>query len=418
MTFGIYTLGCRVNQYESRVIAEKLSERGLSELPFSSVCDIYIINSCAVTAESVRKSRQMIRRAKKVNPQAKVIVTGCFAQISPDEASSLGDADHVIGNKNKLYGVLSSICNDSSSICVESFDNAGYENYSLTIPTRAREYIKIQDGCEGKCAYCVIPRARGPIRSKPRVSVIDEVKHLASNGVKEIILTGIEIASYEYDLASLLAEIDGIEGIERISLGSLEPTLITEDFAKKLSSVKKLTPHFHISVQSGCTTVLNRMRRKYNVQMLEKSINLLKEHIPHLQLTCDIIVGFPGETDDEFEETKAFLKRNRFLHAHIFTYSKRPMTPAAEMKGQIPENIKNNRSAILDSLQSDIKAQLLTQELQRSRVPVLFETYKNGVNTGHSDNYVEYVMRSDTDLSGAIVNVTPISTDGNIIKAE
>ena len=262
MTFGIYTLGCRVNQYESRVIAEKLTEKGFNEAPFSSVCDIYIINSCAVTAESVRKSRQVIRRAKKMNSDAKVIVTGCFAQISPDEVDSLGDADYVVGNKHKLYDVLSSVYNNNSRVTVEAFENADYENYSLTKPTRAREYIKIQDGCEGKCAYCVIPRARGPIRSKPRDSVIAEVKHLAANGVKEIILTGIEIASYEHDLASLLTEIDSIDGIERISLGSLEPTLITEDFAKKLSEIKKLTPHFHISVQSGCTTVLNRKRRK------------------------------------------------------------------------------------------------------------------------------------------------------------
>ncbi len=418
MTFGIYTLGCRVNQYESRVIAEKLTEKGFCELPFSSACDIYIINSCAVTAESVRKSRQMIRRAKKLNPEAKVIVTGCFAQISPDEVSSLGDADHIVGNKQKLYDVLSSVCASSSCVKVEDFGDSEYENYSLTKPTRAREYIKIQDGCEGKCAYCVIPRARGPIRSKPRETVIEEVKHLAANGVKEVILTGIEIASYECDLASLLAEINGIEGIERISLGSLEPTLITEDFAKKLSCINKLTPHFHISVQSGCTTVLNRMRRKYNVKMLEKSIGLLKKHIPYLQLTCDIIVGFPGETDTEFKETKEFLQRNRFLHAHIFTYSKRPMTVAAEMKDQIPENIKNERSAELDALQTEIKAELLAKELNRKDVPVLFETYKNGINTGHSDNYVEYKFRSDADLTGKLIKVNPVSADSETITAE
>ena len=418
MTFGIYTLGCRVNQYESRVIAEKLTEKGFNEAPFSSVCDIYIINSCAVTAESVRKSRQVIRRAKKMNSDSKVIVTGCFAQISPDEVDSLGDADYVVGNKRKLYDVLSSVYNNNSRVNVEAFENADYENYSLTKPTRAREYIKIQDGCEGKCAYCVIPRARGPIRSKPRDSVIAEVKHLAANGVKEIILTGIEIASYEHDLASLLTEIDGIDGIERISLGSLEPTLITKDFAKKLSEIKKLTPHFHISVQSGCTTVLNRMRRKYNVAMLERSIGLLKNNINHLQLTCDIIVGFPGESDAEFEETKAFLERNKFVHAHIFTYSKRPMTLAAEMKDQVPENIKNTRSAILDTLQCDIKKDLLTKELSRNNVPVLFETYKNGINTGHSDNYIEYIMKCDKDLTGRLIPVTPVSTDGNVITAE
>ena len=418
MTFGIYTLGCRVNQYESRVISEKLTEKGHQELPFSSVCDIYIINSCAVTAESVRKSRQMIRRAKKINPASRVIVTGCFAQISPDEMDMLGDADSVIGNGSKLRDVLNAVEESRNGICVESLNRAEYENYSLCKPTRAREYIKIQDGCEGRCAYCVIPRARGPVRSKPRETVISEVKHLAANGVKEIILTGIEIASYEYDLASLLSEIDGIEGIERISLGSLEPTLITEAFAGKLADIKKLTPHFHISVQSGCTSVLNRMRRKYNVPMLERSIDLLKDNIPHLQLTCDIIVGFPGETDEEFKETKAFLERNRFLHAHIFTYSKRPQTPAAEMENQIPENVKAQRSAMLDDMQAGIKREILNYELKRERVPVLFETFKKGINSGHSDNYIEYQLPSDTDLSGTMAYVTPVSTDGNTITAK
>ncbi|MBQ3184270.1 MAG: tRNA (N(6)-L-threonylcarbamoyladenosine(37)-C(2))-methylthiotransferase MtaB [Clostridia bacterium] len=418
MTFGIYTLGCRVNQYESRVISEKLTEKGYRELPFSSACDIYIINSCAVTAESVRKSRQIIRRAKKVNPLARVIVTGCFAQISPNEVESIGEADCIIGNKNKLNDLLKAIDSGYSVTKIQDFGNAEYENYSLSKPTRTREYIKIQDGCEGKCTYCVIPRARGPVRSKPRESVISEVNYLAGNGVKEVILTGIEIASYENDLGSLLSEIDVIDGIERISLGSLEPTLITADFAKKLASIKKLTPHFHISVQSGCTAVLNRMRRKYNVTMLENSIGLLKENIPHLQLTCDIIVGFPGETDAEFEETKAFLERNRFLHAHIFTYSKRPMTPAAEMEDQVPESVKAQRSAVLDSIQTVIKAQILEKELERKNVPVLFETFKNGINTGHSDNYIEYLLYSDNDLSGNIIPVEPISTDKNIITAK
>ena len=415
MTFGIYTLGCRVNQYESRVIAEKLTENGYTECSFSSVCDIYIINSCAVTAESVRKSRQMIRRAKKMNPKGKVIVTGCFAQIAPDTISDLDIADHIIGNKQKLADILSALNSDFKTISAEPVGDAEYENYSLTEPTRTREYIKIQDGCNGKCAYCVIPAARGPVRSKPRENVIEEIKHMAAKGVKEVILTGIEIASYQYGLAELLEEIDRIEGIERISMGSLEPTLITEEFANKLAKINKLTPHFHISVQSGSTAVLNRMRRKYNAAMLEQSINILKERFSDLQLTCDIIVGFPGETDAEFEETKAFLLRNKFFHAHIFTYSKRPGTLASEMPDQVPESIKISRSAILDKQQKDIKSELLNTELKRRNVPVLFETYKNGINSGHSDNYIEYELSSDSDLSGKIIYLDPSSTDGEKI---
>ncbi|MBQ4560984.1 MAG: tRNA (N(6)-L-threonylcarbamoyladenosine(37)-C(2))-methylthiotransferase MtaB [Clostridia bacterium] len=418
MTFGIYTLGCRVNQYESRIISEKLAEMGYQELSFSSVCNIYIINSCAVTAESVRKSKQIIRRAKKLNHNAKIIVTGCLAQVSANEVESLGDIRHIIGNKNKINDVINIVQHSSPCTKVESFDGAEYENFSLTQPTRAREYIKIQDGCEGKCTYCVIPRARGPIRSKPKASVIQEVYNLADNGVKEIIFTGIEIASYEYDLSDLLSQTDQIDGIERISMGSLEPTLITEEFAKKLAKVKKLTPHFHISVQSGCTTVLNRMRRKYNVNMLEASIRHLREYIPHIQLTCDIIVGFPGESDLEFEQTKEFLMRNKFLHAHIFPYSKRPETVAAEMTDQIPENIKSRRCTELEEVQKSIKADILKKELTRTKVPVLFETFKNGVNRGHSDNYIEYTLNSDIDHTGFIIEVTPKSTDGDSISAE
>lgn len=415
MTFGIYTLGCRVNQYESRVISEQLTAQGHTELDFNSVCDIYIINSCAVTAESVRKSRQIIRRALKHNPMAKVIVTGCFAQIYPKETTDLGDNISAIGNNKKISKVIDAF-NSKAVAELPSFDNAEYENYCLKTPTRAREYIKIQDGCEGKCAYCIIPKARGPIRSKPRESVLHEVTDLARKGTKEIILTGIEIASYEFDLCSLLEDINDVDGIERISLGSLEPTLITENFADRLVRLNKLTPHFHISVQSGCTTVLNRMRRKYNINMLEKSINILKQRFQNLRLTCDIIVGFPGETDQEFEETKEFLKRNEFLHAHIFPYSIRPDTPAAEMEMQIPENVKSNRLAILSKQQEIIKQQLLTKELTRTSVPVLFETHKDSLNTGHSDNYVEYRLESDEDLSGRLIFVKPTSLNSEIIN--
>ncbi|MBE6574625.1 MAG: tRNA (N(6)-L-threonylcarbamoyladenosine(37)-C(2))-methylthiotransferase MtaB [Ruminococcaceae bacterium] len=418
MNFSIYTLGCRVNQYESRVIADNLIDLGYSELQFNEKCDIYIINTCAVTAESVRKSRQMIRRAYKANKDAKIVVTGCFSQIDPNEVLRLGCTDIIIGNKNKITKTLAYIRDDiKPDINDVNFDNAEYENCILTKPKRFREYIKIQDGCRGKCAYCVIPRARGPIRSKPYESVIEEVNILASQGVKEIILTGIEIAAYEYDLPSLLLELDKIKGIERISLGSLEPTLITDKFANTLSKVTKLTPHFHISVQSGCTTVLNRMRRKYSISRLEESISYLNKYFKNLQLTCDIIVGFPGESEEEFEETRSFLKRNRFLHAHIFPYSVRPETLAAEMPDQISDNIKNERCAILDIMQSEIKSDLLDQELKRKRVSVLFESYKNGINYGHSDNYIEYAVICDEDLTGKIIPVDPISHNSNIISA-
>lgn len=417
MNFSIYTLGCRVNQYESRVISDILTEKGFHEKSFNEKCDHYIINSCAVTAESVRKSRQMIRRAHKANPDARITVAGCFSQISPEDVMKLGCVDCVIGNKDKIQRVAASVLNNEAlSPDKINFDNADYENYILHKPKRFREYIKIQDGCRGKCAYCVIPRARGPIRSKPRESVIEEINCLAHQGVKEVILTGIEIAAYEYDLPSLLLEINSIDKIERISLGSLEPTLITDEFAHALARVTKLTPHFHISVQSGCTTVLNRMRRKYNIPRLEESIAYLRKYFPNLQLTCDIIVGFPGESDREFEETKDFLARNEFLHAHIFPYSIRPETAAAQMPDQVPDGIKSERCDILDTMQKEIKKRLLNAEIAKGRrVPVLVETFKDGINTGHSDNYIEYHIESETDLTGRMVEVIPDHTNNEVL---
>lgn len=418
MTFAIYTLGCRVNQYESRVISEKLIELGHTEQAYSDICDIYIINSCAVTAESGRKSRQMIRRAKKLNPASRVIVTGCLAQVSPDDPSVLQASDCIIGNKNKIAEVLSAFNGTDKLSKAESLYDAEYENVTLTAPTRVREYIKIQDGCEGKCTYCIIPRARGPVRSKPFETVIKEVEDLTKKGVREIILTGIEIASYEYDLAELLYQINQTEGVLRISMGSIEPTLITEHFVDKLAALDKLTPHFHISVQSGSTTVLNRMKRKYNAAKLTTALDILKSKIPNIQLTCDIIVGFPGESDKEFNETKAFLKRHEFLHAHIFPYSLRPETPAATMEGQIPDEIKLKRCAELFSLQKQIKEKLLCNELSREKVPVLFEVYKNGVNIGHSDNYIEYHYKSENNLIGELKFLKPLSFKDGIITAE
>ncbi len=416
MTFAIYTLGCRVNQYESRVISENLTALGYAECDFSKKCDIYIINTCAVTAESVRKSKQIIRRAKKLNPHGKVIVTGCFAQMSRESEESLNEIDFVVGNGKKIGDVLKAVTENSVEDSDFDIINSTYENYSLNTPTRAREYIKIQDGCNGKCTYCIIPKLRGTVRSKPLSDVLNEVETFAQKGVKEIILTGIEIASYQYGLTELINEIEKIDGIERISLGSLEPTLITEEFLNSLSTAKKLTPHVHLSVQSGSTTVLNRMKRKYNSRRLEKSVSLLKMKIPNIMLTCDIIVGFPGETEEEFEETRQFLERSKFVHAHIFTYSKRPDTPAAAMPGQIPQEIKNRRSALLSDLQKEIRRRILADEINsRNNVPVLFETKKGNTYIGHSDNYIEYHCESNENIIGNIVDVTPISSDEDFI---
>lgn len=416
MIFGIHTLGCRVNQYESRVIAEKLSQIGHTECEFTKKCDIYIINTCAVTAESVRKSRQIIRRAKTINPDALIIITGCFSQISPDDVRVLSPDAVIIGNGQKIQNTITAIENyDKGTIYCNDTDMDEYEDCTLQKPVRYREYIKIEDGCDGKCSYCVIPRARGRVRSKKIETVISELKQLVKCGAKEIIFTGIETASYQYDLLKLFKEAECIDGLKRFSCGSLEPTLFKESFVLELAKLQKFTPHIHISVQSGCSSVLNRMRRKYNIDMLNYAIELLRKNIPHIQFTCDIIVGFPGETEDEFNQTKEFIKKAEFLHAHIFPYSKRPLTAAAEMNDQIPENIKNQRLSQLLKLQAEIKHKILENEIStRTSVPVLFETNSKG----HSDNYIEYIVNNDTEISGKILYVQPTHTDGNVIYAK
>ena len=342
-TACIYTLGCKVNQYESEAIAELLESEGISVLPSSTICDAYIINTCTVTAESDRKARQFIRRAISKNPNAYIIVTGCLAQSSPEDIAKIDGVDFICGNGEKLLAAKRLIeyfnskkKKDSPEIYVSNINDASFEDMSINKFDRTRAYVKIEDGCENRCSYCIIPSARGKVRSKAPQSIIAEVESLAKNGCKEVVLTGIETASYGKDLgdislAELLCRVDKIDGIERVRLGSLDPSLITPAFVNKISTLRSLAPHFHLSLQSGSSRILALMRRKYNADMAMRAIELLRENLPHVCLTTDVIVGFPQESEEDFNETAEFLKKARFLTVHIFPYSSRKGTEAAKM---------------------------------------------------------------------------------------
>ncbi len=428
-TVGIYTLGCKVNQYESEAIAERCVELGLDVLDPGQVCDAYIINTCTVTAEADRKARQFIRRARKNNSAAYIIVTGCLAQVAPSSIEDIGGIHYICGNSNKMSAADAAarlLCGDDhgaqTEIKVENIHKAPFEPMSITSFGRTRACIKIQDGCESHCTYCIIPRARGKIRSKPREDVLREVRTLTQNGCREVVLTGIETACYGRDLegtdlGDLLSAVDAIPGIGRVRLGSLDPSLFKPAFIEKIAGLKSLTPHFHLSLQSGCDSVLAGMKRKYNTAMALHAIQNLRAAIPGVQFTADIIVGFPGETEENFEETMRFIEQVRLLSIHVFAYSKRAGTVAASMPGQVPEDVKHRRSASLIQKQAEIKQSILQDVISNSPdANILFETYDGIYAYGHTDSFIEVKVPLSSPPPAEIVPVRLCCTDGDVCR--
>ncbi len=415
ITAAICTLGCRVNQYESRAIAELLEKNGIMIRDFSELCDFYIINTCAVTAESERKSRQMCRRAVKINPNAKVIVTGCQAQLHPEDAARLPSVVYVCGNGRKLDAARSllRIINGESLTLTNNLEISDeYENYSVKLPDHTRAYIKIEDGCENRCAYCVIPKVRGPIRSKPFDDVMAEAKMLVESGFKEIVLTGIETCSYQYGLTDLMREMSNIPGLERIRLSSVNPAFIGKKFTDAIADLGKICPHFHISLQSFCDRTLNSMRRRYNTRMIKENCAYLREKLPNVCFTADIICGFPGETDEDFRETLENTRELSLLHAHIFPYSKRPGTEAATMPNQVDESIKAERCAELSSACEKSRANIANGFFEKNQIfSLLAETYSNGYLHGHTENFVPMKLRGLECEIGSIINVRLLSPE-------
>ena len=421
-TVGIYTLGCKVNQYESEAIAEGLAARGFSVVPFAEICDAYIINTCTVTAESDRKARQLIRRAIKNNPTAFVIVTGCMAEVFSDKISKIAGVDYICGNGHKLQvidaleNLFAKGCkNDAPEISISPLDE--FEAMQIAKFDRTRAYIKIEDGCENRCTYCIIPEARGKVRSKSPLDVLSEVRALTDGGCREVVLTGIETASYGrdfdngYRLADLLEEVDAIPGIGRVRLGSLDPSLMKPDFVNRIAKLKSLTPHFHLSMQSGSDRILALMKRKYNRKMALEGMERLRAAMPGVQFTTDIIVGFPGETEEDFALTVDFAKKAKFLMIHVFPYSERRGTVAATLPGRVPEEIRHARVRELSTVQTDIQKEIL-DSYTNTAVSVLFETFADGIAIGHTDTFVEVSCPVPHPLQSQLHTVYISGNDG------
>ena len=422
-TVGIYTLGCKVNQYESEAIAEAFRNEGFLVLSPAEVADLYIINTCTVTAESDRKARQFIRRATHRNPDALVFVTGCFSQVRPEDVAKIPGVDYVCGNAEKLSVVaeakkrLSKKKNKVPLISVPSLEGAPFEPMQITSFDRTRAYVKIEDGCENHCTYCIIPSARGPVRSKPIADVLKEVNDLTAAGCQEVVLTGIEIASYGKDLknaslSDLLEALDKIPGIGRIRLGSLDPSIAKQEFVDRLAKIRSLAPHFHLSLQSGSDKLLAAMKRKYNARQAMEAMERLKKAFPDAQFTTDIIVGFPGEDEEEFEKTLQFAEKARFLMIHVFPYSRRRGTVADRLPDQVPESVKHERAARLAALRDEIRASILKEEIA-SIYSVLFETDEEGFSIGHTPNFLEVRCKSDRPLHGTTRQVLIEKSDQN-----
>ena len=433
-TVGIYTLGCKVAQYESEAISERFESLGFTVLPFESVCDVYVINTCTVTAESDRKSRQFIRRAAKKNPEAIVLVTGCYSQRAPGEVASIPGVCAVLGTDNKL--TLPSVAKEllaarekgekiDTVIGVSSLDGAKFEQMSITRAPRTRAYVKIEDGCDSKCTYCAIKEARGRIRSKAPSDVIREVETLSEGGTREVVLTGIEIGAYgkdfdnPYGLADLICELDRRGSCERIRIGSLAPELVNEEFIEKIKGCKILAPHFHISIQSGSDKILHLMKRRYTAKGALDVIERIRESIPEVQFTTDIMVGFPSEGEEEFCQTLEFVKSARLLDAHVFAYSRREGTAACYYDNQVEKRIKEERSARLIALQESIKCEILDSLIKRGReMSAIVETLDGGYYTAHTASYVEVKIPegdSECDLRTKMVKVRPVSQKDGVL---
>lgn len=414
---AFYTLGCKVNQYETEAISELFMNNGYEIVDFEGFADVYVINTCTVTNLSDRKSRQMIRRAKKNNGDSIVVVIGCYAQTSPDEVLSIPEVNLVIGTKDKgrIIENINMLEEGKNKVNLvqdimktREFEELGVEVYK----ERTRAFIKIQEGCSQFCSYCIIPYARGPIRSRPVEYILDEVNKLALNGYKEIVLTGIHLASYGKDikntsLVDIIKKVHDIDGIERIRLGSIEPTTINSEFVSEISNLKKVCPHFHISLQSGCDSTLKRMNRRYTTLEYRESIELLRSSIKDVAVTTDVMVGFPGETDEEFNETVKFLEEISFATMHVFKYSQRKGTPAAGFSNQVAPDKKEERSNILLEMSSR-KAKEFNKSFEGKTMEVLFEQEvktENGVIEGLTPNYIRVLCKGELNLNGQILKV-------------
>lgn len=427
-TVAFYTLGCKVNQYETNAMEQQFIQNNYKIVDNTEKADIYVINTCTVTNMADRKSRQMLRRVKEINQSAVIVVCGCYAQVAKTELEQIPEVDIILGinEKNKIVQIVEEYLASKNNI-IEVADVSKQKEFldfgDVTYTEKNRAVIKVQDGCNMFCSYCLIPYARGRIRSRKIENVVSEIKKIAKQGIKEVVITGIHVASYGKDfenenirLINLLEEINKIEGIARIRLSSLEPTIVDEEFAQRLSKLEKICDHFHLSLQSGCDATLKRMNRKYTTARYKEATEILRKFYPNANFTTDVIVGFPGETDEEFDQTYQFLKEIGFYKMHIFKYSPRKGTVAEKLPNQVDGNIKEERSKKLIELSNNTQNEKNSQYIGKT-VKVLFEEYENGYYKGHTTNYM-VVKVPEKEQDGFIDNIKDIEITENDTQTE
>ena len=426
MRIALYTLGCKVNQYETQAMEQELTTQGHELVEFEEPADAYIINTCSVTAVSDKKSRQMIRRAKKMNPHAIVAACGCYAQTHTDEVAALG-IDLVGGTGQRMEFLRQLLAAAEEKRQRVLVDDALHRHEFEVLPaggqmSRTRAMLKVEDGCRNFCSYCIIPFARGPVRSLPVAEAVRQTEQLAAEGYREVVLTGIEISSWGQDLSGEQSLVDLLEAVSeaagdmRLRLGSLEPRTITEDFCRRASRLKNLCPHFHLSLQSGCDETLRRMNRRYDTARYLESVALLRAYFSGVAVTTDLITGFPGETEEEFEKTLAFLRRCAFAQIHVFPYSIRPGTRAAAME-QVPKSVKEARAARAGQVAAELHEKYLRSCVGQI-FPVLFEQAgEDGCFVGHAPNYME-VAAAGENLHNCLRSVRITGVDGSVLKGE
>lgn len=423
---GFHTLGCKVNQYETQSMVQLFKDAGYEVVDFGQYADVYVINTCTVTRFGDKKSRQIVRRARRNNPKAIIAVVGCYSQVSPEEIERLEVVDVIAGTaeRARIVELVESFCQGgmvksvSDIMKKRNYDETGLVSFS----EKTRAFIKIQEGCDSFCSYCIIPYARGPVRSRSRDNIIQEVTRLAGNGFKEVVLTGIHLTSYGKDLNNvtlmdIVEDISGINQIERIRLGSLEPGFIDMGTVTRMRNIEKLCPHFHISLQSGSDSVLKRMNRKYTSGDYENRVKILRQNLTDVSVTTDVMVGFPGETDNEFVETYNFIDRLGLTRAHIFKYSPRKGTPAALFAGQVDSRTKEERSNKLIKLSESKEAEFYSKFIGRT-MAVLFEQEaenQDGYMQGHTKNFIPVTAQADKTITGKICDVKLEEVKGGIV---
>ncbi|MGL5574222.1 MAG: tRNA (N(6)-L-threonylcarbamoyladenosine(37)-C(2))-methylthiotransferase MtaB [Sarcina sp.] len=429
MKVAFSTLGCRVNKYESDAMTEKFLVEGYEVVDYADFADVYVINTCSVTNMGDKKSRQLISKARRQNPEAIIAAVGCYSQIAPGEVAAIEGVDVVLGTRNKgdiIYYVNKAKDEGKQQVKVGAvLRNKVFEEFNVKeYQGKIRAFLKIQDGCNRFCTYCIIPYTRGSLASKDPRRVIQEVTKLAEDGFKEVVISGIHTASYGHDLekkvslVDILEQIEEIDGMERVRIGSIEPGFCSIENIDRMIKLKKLCPNFHLSLQSGCTETLKRMNRRYTADEYEATVNLLRERFPNVSITTDVIVGFPGETEEEFNETYEFLKRIKLAKMHIFKFSPRKGTKAATMENQIDGNIKEERSKKLIELNAQNEADYAKENIGKE-LDVLFETKNDGnVFTGYAQNYLKVEARSYDNIINEIRKVKIIASEGEIAIGE